>query len=144
MAQRGPAEAGPQVPGLPPRGPGEPGPQVAGPPQRGPGERGAQVPGLPQRGLAEGRPQVPGLPQRGRVEPGSQGVGLGERIAAEFGAVYGAHSNGIAVDQPAQPPDQGLPERARPPSYQGFPEGRPGPAGPDGVNLGDTVDITAP
>jgi hypothetical protein len=58
---------------------------------------------------------------------------LGERVAAEFGAVYGAHSNGIAVDfeRSAGVAEQDDPERLR------------GAGGPGGGNLGGTVDIAA-
>jgi cobyrinic acid a,c-diamide synthase len=152
LAPRGPGDAGPtpgllsrgpmETPGFPPRGSADAGPQVSGPAQRGPVEGRPQVPGMSPRepgsplpslplrdsgtqapGLASREPgqQVPGMPSRGALEAGSQG--LGERVAAEFGSVYGAHSNG-AVERPGT-------------SNQGRP-------GQNGTNLSDTVDITAP
>jgi cobyrinic acid a,c-diamide synthase len=130
---------------------------------------------------ADGRPQVPGLPsrdpgglasgagQRGPVEPAQPGPGLGERVAAQFGAVYGAHSNGVARDQPfgermpsgpgfderPADPRQGVAERPGmsdqvPPEWPamaaegGRPERRPGADGSTSGDLGDTVDIAAP
>jgi trans-2-enoyl-CoA reductase len=62
---------------------------------------------------------------RGPAEGQPPGPGLGERVAAEFGSVYGAHSNGIAVERPAAGSE---PERAA----------------SSGANLNDTVDIAAP
>jgi cobyrinic acid a,c-diamide synthase len=121
MAQRSPAEAPTRVQNLSPRRPGEAGPMPVLPP-RGPVEGRPQVPGLPPR---EPGQQVPGLPLRGPGEAGSPGPGLGERVAAEFGSIYGAHSNGIANERPGAAPDQGRP-------------------GNNGSNLSDTVDIAAP
>jgi cobyrinic acid a,c-diamide synthase len=106
-------------PGIPSRGPG---------PVFAPREQGPQVPGMPSRGPSQAGPQGPGLSERS-PEPG-----LGERVAAEFGAVYGAHSNGIAVDF----------ERSAGPGEHEGAERRSGARGPGSESLGDTVDITAP
>jgi cobyrinic acid a,c-diamide synthase len=147
MAMSSPSPAMPTVGAVPaPEMPS----QVSGPdfgPPPGPGSLGPEAPG--------------------ERRPGEQAPGLGERVAAEFGAVYGAHSNGLAIDRPPPPrdqalgersalpsnqaysgrpgpPGQDLPGRARPMSEQALPERRPEAAGPGGANLGDTVDITAP
>jgi cobyrinic acid a,c-diamide synthase len=104
--------------------------QISGPDFGPPADRGAEFgPGFGRPEYtsgADGRPQVPGLPsrdpgspasglgQRGPVEPAQPGAGLGERVAAQYGAVYGAHSNGVAVDQPfgeRMPSGQGFDER---------------------------------
>jgi cobyrinic acid a,c-diamide synthase len=149
MSSREPRELGQQMPGMSPRESRELGQQVPGPPLRGPRESGPQAPGLPLREPSASGPQAPGLPLRepsasgpqapgqplrdpapgqplrGPGEGGPPGHGLGERVAAEFGSVYGAHSNGIATERPGAAPDQGRP-------------------GKNGANLGDTVDMTAP
>jgi hypothetical protein len=70
-------------------------------------------------------------------------------VAAEFGSVYGAHSNGVAADREATqvfaersgPPQKEFPERrgAADQAAAERPEGRTS----NGANLSDTVDITA-
>jgi cobyrinic acid a,c-diamide synthase len=151
----------------PPPGPGSLGPGSLGPGSLGPGSLGPGSLGPGSLGPGSLGPGSLGPGAPGERRPGEQGPGLGERVAAEFGAVYGAHSNGLAIDRPPQPrdhalgersalpsnqaysgrpasPGQDLPGRARPMSDQALPERRPEAAGPGGANLGDTVDITAP
>ncbi|MEV6848707.1 cobyrinate a,c-diamide synthase [Actinoplanes sp. NPDC051411] len=118
MSQR---ELGQQAPGMPSREPGQSAPGMS---QREPRELGQQAPGMPPREQRELAQPMPGMPLRGPGEAGPSGHGLGERVAAEFGSVYGAHSNGIATERPGAAPDQGRP-------------------GQNGANLSDTVDIAA-